>query len=86
VQCESQSTHGSPEPPWFRRMRDVTLTVWGFTAGGSGTASTEAITINATSTQIVHETVFIPAGALLGNDNVRDRYDPQILRPCAWNA
>ena len=70
MQCESQSTRGSQEPPCFTQMRVVTLTVWGLTAGGSGTASREAITINATSNQIVHETNFIPAGAPDGNDNV----------------
>jgi hypothetical protein len=32
----------------------MTLTACGFTAGGSGTVSTEAITINAPRTQIVH--------------------------------
>ena len=70
MQYESQSTRGSQEPPCFTQMSAVTLIVWGLSAGGSGTASREAITINATSTPIVHETDFIPAGAPDGNDNV----------------
>jgi hypothetical protein len=70
VQYESQSTRGSQEPSSLTQMRFVTLTMWGLTAGGSGTASREAITINAPSNQIVHETTFIPAGAPGGNDNV----------------
>jgi len=37
----------------------MTLTACGFTAGGSGTVSTEAITINAPRTQIVYDFDFI---------------------------
>lgn len=39
----------------------ATPTVRGFTAGGSGTVSTEAIASNSPRTQIMHELNFIPA-------------------------
>jgi hypothetical protein len=69
VHGESQSKRCSQKPPWFSCRRELTLTVCGFTAGGSGVASREAITINAPSTHIVHETNFIPACAPHVNDN-----------------
>jgi hypothetical protein len=41
--------------------REATLTEPGFTAGGSGTVSTEAIASNRPRTQIMHDLDFIPA-------------------------
>jgi hypothetical protein len=47
-------------PPASHR-REVTLTVRGFTPGGSGTASTDAIAISAPRTHTMGEFDFIPA-------------------------
>ncbi len=41
----------------------------GFTAGGSGTLSIEATTINAPRTQIMHDFDFMLAYAPIFNDN-----------------
>jgi hypothetical protein len=43
--------------------------VRGFTAGGSGTVSTEAIASNRPRTQIMHDRDFIPACTQVSNDN-----------------
>jgi hypothetical protein len=47
----------------------MTFTACGDTAGGSGTVSSEAITIRAASTHIVHEIDFIAACVPNVNDN-----------------
>ena len=60
---ELQSRRGSQTPPRISHWREVTLTVCGVTAGGSGMASTEAITITAPSIHTVHEINFISACA-----------------------
>ena len=49
--------------PRASHMREATLTVYGFTAGGSGMASVKAITVNAARTQIMHDCDFIAACA-----------------------
>jgi len=43
--------------------------VRGFTAGGSGTVSTEAIASNRPRTQIMHDRDFIPACTQVSDDN-----------------
>src|SRR6266850_1718945 len=53
----------------------MTLNACGFTAGGSGTVSSEAITISAPSTHTVHEIDFIPTRA----PNVNDNGFPRLL-------
>ena len=50
-------------------MREATLTVYGFTAGGSGMASVKAITVNAARTQIMHDCDFIAGCVPNLNDN-----------------
>ena len=63
MQDRSQSKRGSHKPPRASHGRDATLIVCGFTAGGSGTASSEAITMNAPRTQTMYDFDFIPACA-----------------------
>jgi hypothetical protein len=58
---ELQLRRGSLKPPRISHWREVTLTVWGVTAGGSGMASTEAITITTPSIHAAYEINFIPA-------------------------
>ncbi len=69
MQDQSQFKRRSHKPPGASHRREATLIVCGFTAGGSGTASSEAITINAPKNQIVHDFDFIPACAPDVNDN-----------------
>ena len=69
MQDESQFKRRSHKPPVASLMREATMKVRGFTAGGSGTASNEASIINAPRTQIVHDFDFIPACAPNLNDN-----------------
>jgi hypothetical protein len=57
----SQFTRGSHKPPRASHGRDATVIVCGFTAGGSGTASSEAITMNAPRTQTMYDFDLIPA-------------------------
>ena len=66
---QSEFKRRSHKPPRAPHRREATLTVCGFTAGGSGMASSEAITINAPRTQIMHDFDFIPACAPNINDN-----------------
>ena len=58
---ESQSRRSLQKVPRISHWREVTLTVCGVTAGGSGMASTEANTITAPSIHTAHEIDFIPA-------------------------
>jgi hypothetical protein len=60
VRERSLFKRGSYKPPRASHGRYATLTVCGLTAGGSGTASSEAITMNAPRTQTMHELDFIP--------------------------
>jgi len=53
----NRPSHTSPRASHW----ETTATVRGFTAGGSGTVSTEAIASNRPRTQIVHDFDFIPA-------------------------
>jgi hypothetical protein len=61
VQDQSEFKRRSHTPPRASHRREATLTVRGFTAGGSGMVSTETITINRPRTQIMHDFDFIPA-------------------------
>jgi hypothetical protein len=54
--------------PCTSDRREATLVVRGFTAGGSGTVSTEAIASNSPRTQIMPDLDFIPASPSI-NDN-----------------
>jgi len=49
------------------RQGALTSVVCGFTAGGSGTASTDAINSSAVSAQIVHQTSFVPTCVFYAN-------------------
>jgi hypothetical protein len=60
VQDESEFKRRSHTPPRASRRQDATLTVCGFTAGGSGMVSTEAIPINRPRNQIAHAFDLIP--------------------------
>jgi hypothetical protein len=53
----NRPSHTSPRASHW----ETTATVRGFTAGGSGTVSTEAMASNRPRTQIVHDFDFIPA-------------------------
>jgi hypothetical protein len=69
VQDQSEFKRRSHKQPRASHRREATLTVSGFTAGGSGMVSTEAITINTPRTQIMHDLDFIPACVPNVNDN-----------------
>jgi hypothetical protein len=58
---ESEFNRRSCTSPHMSQRVDATPTARGFTAGGSGAASTEAIANNRPRTQIKHDLDFIPA-------------------------
>jgi hypothetical protein len=58
---ESEVTRRSCTSPGASHSWEATPTARAFTAGGSGTASTEAIASNRPRTQIMHDLDFIPA-------------------------
>ena len=61
MQADSQAKRCSRKPPTNSRRQDAfTFTVCGVTAGGSGTASMEAATINTLNTNTMYEMDFIP--------------------------
>ena len=62
MQDKSEFNSRSHTPSRASHMREAILTVYGFTAGGSGMASLKAITVNAARTQIMHDRDFIAAG------------------------
>ena len=68
MQDQSEFKRRSHTPPRASRRREATLNVCGFTAGGSGMVSTEAIPINRPRNQITHAFDFIPASPDI-NDN-----------------
>src|SRR5690242_8395914 len=70
--AESQVKRGSRKPPTnSRRQGAFTFKACGDTAGGSGTASMEAATINTLNTTTTYETDFIPYGAHCSESNRR---------------
>jgi hypothetical protein len=69
VQDESGSKCLSHKAPRASQREETMLALCGFTAGGSGTASSEAITITAPRTAAMHNFDFIPAWAPKVNDN-----------------
>jgi len=54
--------------------REATLVVRGFTAGGSGTVSTEAIASNRPRTQIMPDLDFIPASPSINDNRISTFY------------
>jgi hypothetical protein len=70
---------------------EAAITERGFTAGGSGMVSTEAIASNRPRTQIMHDLDFIPACTRIPNDNryvltLRGGKKPRSAARQPWNG